>query len=616
MNRSDFILRVAHAVIRSTDGRMGAFMFGGYGAGNEQVLISSVYAEFVRQAGEPLIDFAEFKRMLVAEAQAGTLQLGLPSIKGVDTFIGLDRATVARSKVTFNAGGKYGKTDWLAVTVNRAQDIIDAHRGADSLETVNRRGLPRNFFRVVDPVAPPAPPAPAIVAVPTVNPHTPAFDPVKLPEPVKPVVTEPPPIIDPSPKDNPKVPPLPPAGVIPQVLTANEAFMDAMIRQQVYLLRLTRPIQDQVVALLNKTEADLAANIKRMLAQVDTTGVTPANLKRLQVLMDYVRHTRGTAWEQVNATWLAEIQAIAAKQPEILAGLLSTVSPVQLDLLLPAPELIKGIATGTPFQGKVLKDWARTLKASELSRIEDQLKIGMVQGESSAMLARRVVGSFELVGSDGVTEVTRRNAAAITRTAVNAIMNAVNREFFNDNASIFKGERFLATLDSRTTPICRSLDGKIFGVGEGPIPPLHWNCRSVRVAVLDGEALGKRPARNFTEEGLLREFADENDLDPVSDRGDLPRGYKGAFDKFFSKRARELTGQEPADVNYQQWLTRQPKDFQDDILGKTKGALFRTGQLPLDRFVDAQYNELTLSDLARLHASVFRAAGLNPEAFL
>ena len=616
MIRAEFILRVAHATIRSTDGRLGGFAFGGYGPGDEQVLISSVYAEFVKQAGGPVLTFAEFKARVAMEAEAGTLQLRLPSVQGVKTFIGLDRAAIARSTVSFNAGGKYGKSEWLALDIKRAQDIVDTHKGADLLDTLTKRGLPRNFFRIDDPIAPlPVAPPPIIVVPPVVPaPITrPPIIPVMQPQPPAPPQPEP---VQAGPKGNPVPPYIAPAGITTLPLTANEAFADAMIRQQVYLLRLSKTVQDDVIRLLNKTEADLAANIKRMLAQVDKTGVTPANLQRLQVLMDYIKHTRGETWDAINATWLAEIQAIALKQPEIIAGLLQTVSPVHLDLLLPAPELIKGIATGTPFQGKVLKDWASTLKATELSRMEDQIKIGLVQGEGAASIARRVVGSFELAGSDGVTEVSRRNAVAITRTAINAVMNQVNREFFDNNSDLFKSERFLATLDSRTTPVCRAMDGKIFKVGEGPIPPLHWNCRSVRVAVLDGEALGNRPARNFTEEGLLREFAEDNDLDVVTTREALPRGYKGAFDKFFSKRARELTGQEPADVDYQKWLTRQPAAFQDDILGKTKGQLFRTGQLPLDKFLDGQYNEMTLADLARMHASVFRAAGLDPSNFL
>jgi len=33
----------------------------------------------------------------------------------------------------------------------------------------------------------------------------------------------------------------------------------------------------------------------------------------------------------------------------------------------------------------------------------------------------------------------------------------------------------------------------------------------------------------------------------------------------------------PADMTYYEWLKTQPKEFQDDVLGKTRGKLFREG---------------------------------------
>ena len=77
-----------------------------------------------------------------------------------------------------------------------------------------------------------------------------------------------------------------------------------------------------------------------------------------------------------------------------------------------------------------------------------------------------------------------------------------------------------------------------------------------------------------------------------------------------------MTGRVPAKVTYQQWLTRQSNQFQDDVLGKTKGILFRKGGLRLDKFVNRRGDELTLSQLATTQAKAFRSAGLNPENFL
>lgn len=62
--------------------------------------------------------------------------------------------------------------------------------------------------------------------------------------------------------------------------------------------------------------------------------------------------------------------------------------------------------------------------------------------------------------------------------------------------------RYLATLDLRTSMICRSLDGKIFLVSERKAgenyPPMHPWCRSTTICIIDEEILGqmKRSACN------------------------------------------------------------------------------------------------------------------------
>jgi hypothetical protein len=183
------------------------------------------------------------------------------------------------------------------------------------------------------------------------------------------------------------------------------------------------------------------------------------------------------------------------------------------------------------------------------------------------------------------------------------------------NQDLFSEEQFVATLDARTTPVCRSLDGKRYPVGKGPIPPLHFNCRSLRVPVLDGDALGKRPFVAATKAQLLREYAEREGLKVPKTREALPRGHKGAFDAFARMRVRQLTGRAPGRTTYQEWLSTQSAAFQDDVLGKTRARLFREGGLTLDKFVNRRGDEIPLSELARLHAAAFRAAGLDPKGF-
>lgn len=396
--------------------------------------------------------------------------------------------------------------------------------------------------------------------------------------------------------------------------TANEALRDALIRHQIYLLRYSGYVRNQMFALLDKTEQDIATNIRDKLR--NSKGLqTPADVVRMQRLLKTIDEIRSAGWTDANTWLVGQMQDLAKQEPVFAAGIFAAESVVTLDLTLPPARQLIAIATQRPFEGAVLRDWAATMEDADLRRIHSQIQLGMVAGEDSAAIARRVIGTGLLDGRDGATEMTRRQIQAITRTAVQAVANGGRDQFFQDNSDVIEAELFVATLDSRTTPICRALDGKRFPVGEGPRPPLHFACRSLRVAAFDGDYAGNRPAKASTRRMLLDEFTGEEGYDAVTTRDDLPHGTKGAFDSFERKRVRELTGQVPAATSYNEWLKTQSKGFQDEILGVTKAKLFRDGGLSLDKYVAANGTELTLPQMAAKYSDAFRKAGLDPSVF-
>ena len=401
----------------------------------------------------------------------------------------------------------------------------------------------------------------------------------------------------------------------PEGLTYNEQFFDALVRHQIGLLRVSGSIRNKIYALLDATEKDIGDEIRRRLANAQGLE-RPSDVTRLERLLKFVRATRLKAWKQVDAEWVRSLQEIAKLEPDFMAGIVKTVVPVQLNLELPSTSRMIAMVNTRPMQGRVMKSWSKDLAAIDIKRIEDQIRIGLLEGETGPQVARRVVGSAALAGTDGVTEITRRAANAITRTAVNTFSNSARQAFYEANAELIQIEVYVATLDERTTPICRSLDGQKFKVGEGPVPPRHWMCRSLRVATLDGELLGNRPMKPFTERQFLREYAERNGFRAPTTRAGLPHGTRGAFDEYARGRVRELTGRVPARTNYQTFLERQPASFQEDVLGKTRALLFRRGGLKLTKFVNRKGDELTLSQLAVLERDAFIKAGLNPEDFL
>ena len=336
----------------------------------------------------------------------------------------------------------------------------------------------------------------------------------------------------------------------------------------------------------------------------------------MERLLVALRKTRIEAWKDVRKEIFEQMRAFVLAEPTFQADIFKGIFPVELGLVLPDAAFLRNIVNSQPFMGATLSQHVATMQAADILRIEQQIKIGMVQGETIPQISRRIVGTVSLRGRDGMTEITRRHAATIVRTATNGIGAAARARFAIENEDLVPKEMFTATLDSRTTPICRSLDGKVFNIGTGPVLPLHMNERSIYTPAADGEVVGERPIRNFTKQGLVRDYAKANGLGNISDRSQLPFGHKGAFDAFARKRMRQLTGTVPAKTTYTQFLERQSVQFQDDVLGPTRGRLFRKGGLTLDKFVDRTGQEIPLSQLAAFEAAAFRAAGLDPDKFI
>jgi SPP1 gp7 family putative phage head morphogenesis protein len=157
----------------------------------------------------------------------------------------------------------------------------------------------------------------------------------------------------------------------------------------------------------------------------------------------------------------------------------------------------------------------------------------------------------------------------VVRTSIQQVANAASTQVYQANGDITKKYRYLATLDSRTSAICRSLDGKEFKYGEGPMPPVHFNCRSTTIPIVDYRALGLRP--------------------PEEVIGPARRAAEG--------------GQVSADTNYGQWLQRQSKEYQAEVLGKSRLPYFEKlskelgPQQALARFVREDGSEVSLKQL-------------------
>lgn len=359
--------------------------------------------------------------------------------------------------------------------------------------------------------------------------------------------------------------------------TANEKLADLAISHQIYLQRYGSSVVRRVIALLNRVDKDLIEQLRAALERLPPESFT---VQRLDQLLVEVNRLNAEAYRAAGEELDQALLELAGYEATYQHRLLQSVLPAEVAealVLTTAPaNQAYAAAMARPFQGKLLREALAGIEEARAVRIRDAIRMGFVEGQTIDQMVRRIRGTRAAGYADGLLEIGRRGAEALVRTAVNHTANYARQAVFEANADIVEEWQFLAVLDGRTTLTCASLSGKTFPIGKGPMPPRHWNCRSTAVPVLKSawEALGLKKSQ----------------IDPGTQAS--------------------MGGQVAGDITFEQWLKSKPAAFQDEVLGPTRGKLFRDGGLKLDRFTDSRGEVYTLDELRKRDADAFRRAGL------
>lgn len=217
--------------------------------------------------------------------------------------------------------------------------------------------------------------------------------------------------------------------------------------------------------------------------------------------------------------------------------------------------------------GISLDELTKSFSKTESERIIRAIRLAHSEGLTNDKLVQLIRGSRANRYQDGILRTTTRNAHAIARTGTAIMASEAKQAFINDNKDIIKGIKVIATLDSRTSPICRHLDHQFMPTHKAKYPPYHFNCRSSFEIVFDGY---ESPKNRASESGVT-----EN-------------------------------------VSYYEWLKKQTPDYQDEVLGKTRGKLFRDGGMSAEKFkslqLDKNFTPLTLEQMRQIEPLGFDRA--------
>ena len=289
---------------------------------------------------------------------------------------------------------------------------------------------------------------------------------------------------------------------------------------------------------------EITGSLFNAISEQDLQGMTRRDLDRLLVR---IKRIVVDGYAPVTAQIEAALKDFAAYEAEWQVDSLMRAGLVA-DICVPSDADLWAAMYSRPFQGRLLREWLTGLPANTAARVRQAIRQGYVDGLGPLEIARQIRGTRS---RSGIMDISRRGAEAMVRTALAHTASRARAITYERNPAI-KAEQWVSVLDHRTSTICRANDGKIYEKGKGPRPPAHVSCRSTMVPVTDGNraALKSRPT-------------------------------------------------------YGDWLTKQPEIVQDDVLGPTRGKLFREGGYTVDRFTDPSGQEYTLDQLRQKDSDTF-----------
>ena len=310
-----------------------------------------------------------------------------------------------------------------------------------------------------------------------------------------------------------------------------------------------------------------AARLRSILAQLkesldgwagDSTEITATELQGIAELQSQF------VTDELRKALPAGVTRSAVNTVEIspqFAQSVVTTDPTQINVVALSDDLFAAVngapqtfsltaaqgATITLPNGEVVSKAFRGIATSQSERFSQVVRNGLLTGETTPDIAKRLIGSLQfgeeaktvgqLAAAGGqATQVANNQILTLVRTSINQVANTASQQVYEANQDITQKYRYVATLDTRTSAICRALDGREFEYGKGPMPPQHFNCRSTTVPVINYKELGFNPP---------------------------PPARRASMD-----------GQVPADTTYGKWLKdKMPGETEADVIRRQQDAL-------------------------------------------
>lgn len=211
--------------------------------------------------------------------------------------------------------------------------------------------------------------------------------------------------------------------------------------------------------------------------------------------------------------------------------------------------------------------WARRGDAFN-NKYKDTVRDGISKRLTGTEIIRNLEGNKTFKKRNGAFAGNYRSGGLLIGTSINSVANKAREATFENNDDIILGIEWVSTLDSRTTTICKVLDGLIWDINTKepighdksyPGSSAHWGCRSAQVPVI--------------------------------------KKYDESMKNIPEQTRASMDGQVSDKLNYESWLKNKPDAFQKKTLGTKRHKLWQDGKIDFYDLTDQNNQPLRLDQL-------------------
>ena len=330
-------------------------------------------------------------------------------------------------------------------------------------------------------------------------------------------------------------------------MTPNERLLDASIDHQIDLQHYANGVVREEVGQLNSEDDALFALLLAALLALGPNA-TPA---QIDAAIGPALLINDRVYADVGRDLAARMAALAQEEAEYQLALTQSAQDQRPEPLDTARTITDMLAV--PIIGMTIVDTLRGLAAKRAEAIRRAAQAGFVNGQTADEIVRSLRGTKSAGFTDGLFNTSRHHLETTIRTALSHAVSYTVAAFRALNPTIIKAVVWLSVLDTATSSWCIARAGKrytadeahrpighVYDWGAGP-GRYHYNCRSTSAPLVAGEV--------------------------------------------------------PNANSFANWLSRQSAARQDEVLGPTRGGMYRRGQVSVEGFLNNRGRLLTLEQL-------------------